>query len=85
MRNAYYALQGLFKGIRRAIAATVVTVRPLSRFTRKDDTRASRSTRRRIPTSTAGGGLMPGIDISNSAALQQMDDLGYVQRMERLG
>ena len=32
--------------------------------------------------STATGGLMPGIDISNSAALQEMDDLEYVERMK---
>ena len=34
------------------------------------------------PVSTATGGLMPGIDISNSAALQEMDDLEYVERMK---
>ncbi len=34
--------------------------------------------------STATGGLMPGIDISDSAALQEMDDLEYVARMQRL-
>jgi predicted transcriptional regulator len=32
--------------------------------------------------SKATGGLMPGIDISNSAALQEMDDLEYVERMK---
>jgi hypothetical protein len=32
---------------------------------------------------TATGGVMPGIDISNSAALQEMDDLEYVERMKR--
>ena len=34
------------------------------------------------PISTATGGLMPGIDISDSAALQEMDDLEYVERMK---
>jgi hypothetical protein len=34
------------------------------------------------PISTAKGGLMPGIDISDSAALQEMDDLEYVERMK---
>ena len=34
-----------------------------------------------LPISTATGGLMPGIDISDSAALQEMDDLEYVERM----
>ena len=33
--------------------------------------------------STATGGPMPGIDISDSAALQEMDDLEYVERMRR--
>jgi hypothetical protein len=32
--------------------------------------------------SQATGGLMPGIDISDSAALQEMDDLEYVERMK---
>jgi hypothetical protein len=32
--------------------------------------------------SSATGGVMPGVDISNSAALQEMDDLEYVERMK---
>ncbi len=32
--------------------------------------------------STATGGTLPGIDISNSAALQEMEDLEYVERMK---
>ncbi len=32
--------------------------------------------------STASGGARPGIDISNSAALQEMDDLEYIERMK---
>ena len=40
--------------------------------------------RRRIllPVSKASGGLMSGVDISNSAALQERDDLEYVERMK---
>ena len=34
--------------------------------------------------STATGGPAPGIEISNSAALQEMDDLEYVERMKRM-
>jgi hypothetical protein len=34
------------------------------------------------PYSDATGGPMPGIDISDSAALQEMDDLEYVERMK---
>lgn len=33
------------------------------------------------PVSTATGGLMPGIDLNNSAALQEMDDLEYAKRL----
>ena len=36
-----------------------------------------------IPVSKATGGLMPGIDISDSAALQEMDDLEYLERMKQ--
>ena len=32
--------------------------------------------------SKATGGLMPGIDLDNSAALQEMDDLEYAARMK---
>ncbi len=32
--------------------------------------------------STATGGPLPGIDISDSAALQEMEDLEYVERMK---
>ena len=35
-----------------------------------------------LRVSTATGGLMPGVDISNSAALQEMEDLEYVERMK---
>lgn len=35
-----------------------------------------------LPVSTATGGPMPGIDISNSAQLQELDDLEYVERMK---
>jgi hypothetical protein len=37
-----------------------------------------------LPVSSATGGVRPGIDISNSAALQEMDDLEYVERMKHL-
>jgi len=35
------------------------------------------------PISKATGGPMPGIDMTNTAALQEMDDLEYVERMKR--
>lgn len=39
--------------------------------------------RKLLPVSKATGGTWPGIDISNSAAMQEMDDLEYVERMKR--
>jgi hypothetical protein len=35
-----------------------------------------------IPVSKATGGPMPGIDITDGSALQEMDDLEYVERMK---
>ena len=34
------------------------------------------------PVSRAAGGLMPGIDLNDTAALQEMDDLDYVRRLK---
>ena len=49
-----------------------------------DEGRPPAKTERVLPrVSTAKGGLMPGIDISDSAALQEMDDLEHVERMKR--
>jgi hypothetical protein len=36
------------------------------------------------PVSTATGGPMPGADIGDFSALQEMDDLDYVERMKHL-
>ena len=36
------------------------------------------------PVSRATGGPMPGVDLTDLAALQEMDDLDYVARMTRL-
>ena len=44
--------------------------------------KAAKGKRVLLPVSKATGGLMPGIDISDSAALQEMDDLEYVERMK---
>lgn len=35
-----------------------------------------------LPVSSVTGGPLPGIDISDSAALQEMEDLEYVERMK---
>jgi hypothetical protein len=34
--------------------------------------------------SMAAGGPMPGVDLTDLSALQEMDDLAYVERMKRL-
>jgi hypothetical protein len=33
------------------------------------------------PVSTATGGLMPGIDLNNTADLQEIEDLDYAKRL----
>jgi hypothetical protein len=47
-----------------------------------DKRKAPKRARRLLPLSTATGGPFPGIDISNSAALQEMEDLDYAERMK---
>ena len=48
-----------------------------------DDQRKNK-TKRILPRfSDASGPPLPGIDISDSAALQEMEDLAYVERMKR--
>jgi predicted DNA-binding protein len=39
---------------------------------------------RRLPrVSTATGGFYPGVDISNNASIQEMEDLEYIERLNR--
>ena len=52
------------------------------RLVTSDNRKHGRRDRGPIPLSTATGGPMPGIDISDSAALQEMEDLEYVERMK---
>jgi len=48
------------------------------------DKRKDEKRKRILPrVSTATGGPMPGIDITDSSALQEMDDLEYFERMKR--
>jgi hypothetical protein len=48
-----------------------------------DESRKPTKAKRILPRySDAVGGPMPGIDISDSSALQEMDDLEYVERMK---
>ena len=36
-----------------------------------------------LPVSSATGGFFPGIDISNNAAIQEIEDLEYIERLKR--
>jgi hypothetical protein len=47
----------------------------------EDERPLGRNERILPPVSTATGGLLPGIDLNNSAALQELDDLEYVKRL----
>jgi hypothetical protein len=46
------------------------------------DGESSKEKRVLPPVSTATGGLLPGIDLDDFSALQEMDDLEYVERMK---
>jgi hypothetical protein len=49
-----------------------------------DKRTSATKTKRVLPRiSKATGGTFPGIDISNSAALQEMDDLEYIERLKQ--
>jgi hypothetical protein len=49
------------------------------------ESRKSAAKKRVLPrVSTAAGGPMPGVDYRSLAALQEMDDLEYVERMKNL-
>jgi hypothetical protein len=47
------------------------------------ENRKSLKEKRVVPrVSTATGGLMPGVDLANSSALQEAEDLDYAARMK---
>ena len=48
-----------------------------------DNQRSARSKRVLPRFSSASGPPLPGVDISNSAALQEIDDLEYVERLKQ--
>ena len=78
--------EDLIKRAKRKAAAEGLTLTSLIedglRMVVADPRKPANAKRVLPPISTATGGLMPGIDISNSAALQEMDDLEYVERMK---
>ncbi len=47
-----------------------------------ENRKADKGKRVMPPVSTATGGPMPGIDLTDFSALQEMDDLEYVERMK---
>jgi hypothetical protein len=47
-----------------------------------DRTPSHKAERMLPPVSAATGGLMPGIDLNDTAALQEMDDLDDVRRLK---
>jgi hypothetical protein len=49
-----------------------------------ENRKAAKGKRVLPPVSKATGGPMPGIDLADLSALQEMDDLEYVERMKRL-
>jgi hypothetical protein len=76
----------LLRRAKRKAAAEGVTLTALiaDGLRRTLNERAAPSKAKRVlpPVSTATGGLMPGIDLNDSAALQEMDDLEYVKRLK---
>jgi hypothetical protein len=44
--------------------------------------KAGKRSRIVLPVSSATGGPMPGVDMTDVSALQEMDDLEYVERMK---
>lgn len=49
-----------------------------------DGGKAAKAKRVMPPVSTACGSLMPGIDLDDGSAIQEMYDLEYAERMKRL-
>jgi hypothetical protein len=50
------------------------------------DDRKRRAPSRRVvlPVSKATGGLLPGVDVTSFSAIQEVDDLEYMERMKNL-
>jgi hypothetical protein len=49
-----------------------------------DNQKPTKSKRVMPPISKATGGPMPGLDLANLSSLQEMDDLGYLDRIKHL-
>jgi hypothetical protein len=77
----------LLDRVRRKAAAEGRTLASLIeeglRLVVAENKRAAKEGRVMPRISTASGGVMPGIDLTDSATLQQMDDLDGIERMKR--
>jgi hypothetical protein len=70
---------------RKAIAEGVTLTAPIEDGLRRvlNERATPAKAKRVLPrVSRATGGLLPGIDLNDSAALQEMDDLEYVARLK---
>ncbi len=80
--------QDLLNLARRKAAAEGHTLTSLIeeglRLVTAETDRTARVKRVLPPVSRATGGPLPGIDLADGSALQEMDDLAYVERMKRL-
>ena len=76
----------LLKRAKRLAAAEGRTLTSLIedglRLVVSEDRRKAKKPRGPIPVSKATGGTWPGVDISDSAALQEMEDLEYIERLK---
>jgi len=75
----------LLRRAKRKAAADGVTLTALIedalRQTLNERTAPSKAKRILPRVSTATGGLLPGVDLNDSAALQEADDIEYVKRL----
>ena len=53
------------------------------RFVVEESGKLDRGERRLPRVSSATGGFYPGIDISNNASIQEMEDIEYIERLKR--
>jgi hypothetical protein len=78
--------EDLLDRVRRKAAAEGRTLASLIedglRLILAENRNAAKGKRAPLRVSTATGGPMPGIDVTDGSALQEMDDLEYVERMK---
>ena len=69
----------------KALAEGVSLTALIERGLRQVVTEPKPPARKRVslPVSKETGGVLPGVDLNNSAALQEMDDLEHIERWRR--